>query len=180
TTLAGTVIRGRMDAVFRRPDGTWVVVDWKTGAEPQRAEEDSVAIQLAVYRLAWARLESARTGEPEADILANTVAAFHYVRTNRTIAPEHLPGPTELAAIITTAAPRRVPPTPPQPPLPPDPDEDDPGPPEPTDVEMLRPPAPSEPGEPAATPPDDPFPDPPAWDFEPPPDPESLPPDLYD
>ncbi|GAB2507988.1 ATP-dependent helicase [Nocardia heshunensis] len=183
TTLAGTVIRGRMDAVFRRPDSTWVVVDWKTGAEPARAEEDSVAIQLAVYRLAWARLEAARTGTPEADILTNTVAAFHYVRTGRTIAPEHLPGPTELAAIITTAAPRRVPPTPPQPPLPPEPDDDDPGPPEPTDVEMLRPAdlsARPEPGEPEAAPAGEPPPDQAPWDFEPPPDPESLPPDLHD
>ncbi|MEC3916448.1 ATP-dependent helicase [Nocardia sp. CDC160] len=164
TTLAGTVIRGRMDAVFRRPDGTWVVVDWKTGAEPQRAEEDSVAIQLAVYRLAWARLEAARSGRSEDEVLARTVAAFHYVRTGRTIAPEHLPGPTELAAIITEAAPRRTPPTPPQ--LPPleDPYDDDPGPPEPTDVEMLRPPSEF----------DIPF----DFDLEPPPDPESLPPDA--
>ncbi|GAB0105969.1 ATP-dependent DNA helicase AdnB [Nocardia sp. JMUB6875] len=164
TTLAGTVIRGRMDAVFRRPDGTWVVVDWKTGSEPQRAEEDSVAIQLAVYRLAWARLEAARTGRPEEELLANTVAAFHYVRTGRTIAPEHLPGPTELAAIITAAAPHRAPPLPPRQPPAEEPDDDDPGPPEPTDVEMLRPP--SE------------FDVPLDFDFEPPPDPESLPPDA--
>ncbi|WP_083913738.1 ATP-dependent helicase [Nocardia concava] len=163
TTLAGTVIRGRMDAVFRRPDGTWVVVDWKTGSEPQRAEEDSVAIQLAVYRLAWARLEAARTGRPEEELLANTVAAFHYVRTGRTIAPEHLPGPTELAAIITAAAPHRAPPLPPRQPPAEEPDDDDPGPPEPTDVEMLRPP--SE------------FDVPLDFDFEPPPDVESLPPD---
>ncbi|MEC3952383.1 ATP-dependent DNA helicase [Nocardia sp. CDC153] len=164
TTLAGTVIRGRMDAVFRRPDGTWVVVDWKTGAEPQRAEEDSVAIQLAVYRLAWARLEAARSGRAEDEVLDRTVAAFHYVRTGRTIAPEHLPGPTELAAIITEAAPRRTPPAPPQ--LPPfeDPYDDDPGPPEPTDAEMLRPPSEF----------DIPF----DFDLEPPPDPESLPPDA--
>ncbi|WP_441342957.1 ATP-dependent helicase [Nocardia sp.] len=108
TSLAGTVIRGRMDAVFRQPDGTWIVVDWKTGGEPTVAEEDSVAIQLAVYRLAWARLEAARTGAPEADVLARTTAAFHYVRTLRTIAPEHLAGPEELANLITTAAPRRV------------------------------------------------------------------------
>lgn len=164
TTIAGTVIRGRMDAVFRRPDGTWVVVDWKTGSEPARGEQESVAIQLAVYRLAWARLESARTGSPEAEVLANTVAAFHYVRTGRTIAPEHLPGPTELAAIITTAAPRRTPPPPPRAPHVPEPDDDDPGPPEPTDVELLRPP--SE------------FDIPLDFDFEPPPDPESLPPDA--
>ncbi|WP_373862425.1 ATP-dependent helicase [Nocardia acidivorans] len=109
TSLAGTVIRGRMDAVFREPDGSWVVVDWKTGGEPKPAEEDSVAIQLAVYRLAWARLEAARSGVPEAEILAKTHAAFHYVRTVRTIAPDHLAGPEELAALITTAAPLRRP-----------------------------------------------------------------------
>ncbi|MFJ9366067.1 ATP-dependent helicase [Nocardia sp. NPDC101769] len=166
TTIAGTVIRGRMDAVFRRPDGTWVIVDWKTGAEPQRADEDSVAVQLAVYRLAWARLEAARSGRTEADLLAETVAAFHYVRTGRTIAPEHLPGPAELAAIITDAAPRRIPPTPPEPPLPPEPDGDDPGPAEPTDVEMLRLPATS--GRPG-------YDDGPAPAFEPPPDPEAPP-----
>ncbi|MEU0541799.1 UvrD-helicase domain-containing protein, partial [Nocardia sp. NPDC005978] len=109
TSLAGTVIRGRMDAVFRNPDGTWVVVDWKTGGEPTAAEEQAVAIQLAVYRLAWARLEAARTGATEADVLARTSAAFHYVRTGRTIAPEYLPGPAELAALITDAAPERPP-----------------------------------------------------------------------
>ncbi|MGW5225098.1 ATP-dependent helicase [Nocardia niigatensis] len=169
TTVAGTVIRGRMDAVFRRPDGAWFIVDWKTGAEPKRAEEDSVAVQLAVYRLAWARLEAARSGRPEADLLAETVAAFHYVRTGRTIAPEHLPGPAELAAIITDAAPIRIPPTPPQPPLPPEPDEDDPGPAEPTDVEMLRLPAAS--GRPGPTG----FDNSPGPGFEPPPDPAAPP-----
>ncbi|WP_433562673.1 ATP-dependent helicase [Nocardia sp. CA-151230] len=169
TTVAGTVIRGRMDAVFRRPDGTWVIVDWKTGAEPQRADEDSVAVQLAVYRLAWARLEAARSGRAESDLLAETVAAFHYVRTGRTIAPEHLPGPAELAAIITDAAPRRTQPTPPEPPLPPEPDDDDPGPAEPTDVEMLRLPAASGRLVPAG------FDDEPAPGFEPPPDPEAPP-----
>ncbi|MFE3796936.1 UvrD-helicase domain-containing protein [Nocardia tengchongensis] len=154
TTIAGTVIRGRMDAVFRRPDGAWVIVDWKTGAEPRRGEEDSVAVQLAVYRLAWARLESARSGRAESDVLAETFAAFHYVRSGRTIAPAHLPGPAELAAIITTAAPRRRAPEPPlsdEPPLPDEPDFDDPGPDEPVEVELLRP-RPTEPPDPEVSP----------------------------
>ncbi|MGV9679658.1 ATP-dependent helicase [Nocardia sp. NPDC003482] len=110
TTLAGILIRGRMDAVFPEPNGRWIVVDWKTGAEPTRAEENAVAMQLAVYRLAWARLVAARTGEPESDALARTAAAFHYVRTGRTIAPPNLPGPDELADLIDTSAPGWQPP----------------------------------------------------------------------
>ncbi|WP_040827180.1 ATP-dependent helicase [Nocardia jiangxiensis] len=101
TSVAGTLIRGRMDAVFAEPGGRWLVVDWKTGAEPTRAQEHSVAMQLAVYRLAWARLMAARTGAPEAEMLERISAAFHYVRTGRIIAPPDLPGPAELAALIT-------------------------------------------------------------------------------
>ncbi len=100
TSVAGTLLRGRMDAVFAEPGGRWLVVDWKTGAEPTRAQEKSVAMQLAVYRLAWARLMAARTGADEADMLERIGAAFHYVRTGRTIAPPALPGPAELADLI--------------------------------------------------------------------------------
>jgi len=101
TSVAGTLIRGRMDAVFSEPGGRWLVVDWKTGAEPSRSEEKSVAMQLAVYRLAWARLMATRTGTDEAQMLERIGAAFHYVRTGRTIAPPNLPGPAELGALIT-------------------------------------------------------------------------------
>ncbi|OQS13904.1 ATP-dependent DNA helicase [Nocardia donostiensis] len=105
TTIAGTVVRGRMDAVFAEPGGRWIVVDWKTGAEPGPAEEPAVAIQLAVYRLAWARLMAARTGATEQQMLQRVGAAFHYVRGNRTVAPAELPGPAELAELIRNAAP---------------------------------------------------------------------------
>ncbi|MEV0245451.1 UvrD-helicase domain-containing protein [Nocardia sp. NPDC050712] len=105
TSIAGTVIRGRMDAVFATPGGGWVVVDWKTGAVPTPADEPAVAMQLAIYRLAWARLMAARTGATEAAMLEKISAAFHYVRTGRTVAPAELPGPAELAELIRTAAP---------------------------------------------------------------------------
>ncbi|MCX4092288.1 UvrD-helicase domain-containing protein [Nocardia sp. alder85J] len=105
TSIAGTLLRGRMDAVFAESGGRWLVVDWKTGSEPTRAEEAAVAMQLAVYRLAWARLIAARTGAPEAELLTRIGAAFHYVRTGRTIAPRHLSGPDELARLVESAAP---------------------------------------------------------------------------
>jgi len=93
--IAGTVVRGRIDAVFANPDGTFTVVDWKTGEQP--ADEDSrrrAAVQLAVYRLAWAALR----GCPDTDV----DVAFHYVRSGRTVVPQGLPGPDELAALLAT------------------------------------------------------------------------------
>ncbi|MFD5174288.1 ATP-dependent helicase [Nocardia sp. NPDC058379] len=105
TSIAGTVIRGRMDAVFAEPGDRWVVVDWKTGAEPGPADEAAVAVQLAVYRLAWARLMAARTGADEAAMLERVGAAFHYVRSGRTIAPTALAGPRELEQLLRDAAP---------------------------------------------------------------------------
>lgn len=108
TSIAGTVIRGRMDAVFAEPGGRWIVVDWKTGAEPGPADEPAVAMQLAVYRLAWARLMAARTGETEAAMLQRVGAAFHYIRSGRTIAPDRLAGPAELERLIRDAAPENT------------------------------------------------------------------------
>ena len=70
--LAGQVVRGRIDAVYAGPDGSWLVVDWKTN---QRQTADP--LQLAIYRLAWAEL----MGVP----LAEVRAAFHYVRTGETV-----------------------------------------------------------------------------------------------
>ncbi|MFC9787788.1 ATP-dependent helicase [Rhodococcus sp. NPDC127528] len=105
TSIAGTVVRGRIDAVFADPDGGWTVIDWKTGAEPSAANEHAVAMQLAAYRIAWAELMSARAvsrgQEPIA--LERVRAAFHYVRTGRTIAPTDLPDPDELVALIESA-----------------------------------------------------------------------------
>ncbi|MFD4182509.1 3'-5' exonuclease, partial [Rhodococcus sp. NPDC058514] len=105
TSIAGTVIRGRIDAVFADSDGGWTVIDWKTGAEPSAANERAVVMQLAAYRLAWAELMSARTaarGLPAVP-LDKVRAAFHYVRTGRTIAPTELPDGDALARLIDTA-----------------------------------------------------------------------------
>ncbi|MEU6560713.1 UvrD-helicase domain-containing protein [Nocardia nova] len=183
TGIGGTVIRGRMDAVFSEPGGRWLVVDWKTGAEPTRAEEKSVAVQLAVYRVAWARMMAARTGEPEARVLEKVGAAFHYVRSGRTVAPAELAGPDELAELIATAAPQLLPAD-----LPPEPEPGSESPPEPESgyeprsapepgvgppsQPGLEPPPESEPG--SGPPPElEPgFEPPPEPDFEPPPESE--------
>jgi DNA helicase-2/ATP-dependent DNA helicase PcrA len=91
--IGDTVVRGRIDAVFAEPDGGATVVDWKTG-EPPRGPEAmrQAAVQLAVYRLAWAAL----SGTPES--LVRT--AFYYARSGVTVVPDELPDPGELAALL--------------------------------------------------------------------------------
>jgi DNA helicase-2/ATP-dependent DNA helicase PcrA len=93
--VGDTVVRGRIDAVFADPDGGATVVDWKTGEPPHGPEAAQAAIQLGVYRLAWAALH----GCPES--LVRT--AFHYVRTGVTVVPEVLPEADELAALLAEA-----------------------------------------------------------------------------
>ena len=109
TSIAGTVLRGRIDAVFADSDGGWTVIDWKTGAEPSAANEDAVVMQLAAYRVAWGELMSARaraSGRKDEFPLHKVRAAFHYVRTGRTISPENLPDGEALAHLIRTAGAR--------------------------------------------------------------------------
>ncbi|GAA3178078.1 hypothetical protein GCM10020255_070440 [Rhodococcus baikonurensis] len=92
--------------MFADPDGGWTVIDWKTGAEPSAANEDAVVMQLAAYRVAWAELMSARArsaGRNEQFPADKVRAAFHYVRSGRTIAPENLPDGEALARLIRTA-----------------------------------------------------------------------------
>ncbi|GHE32475.1 ATP-dependent helicase [Streptomyces vinaceus] len=86
-TLAGRVIRGRIDAVYRGEDGSYEIVDWKTG---RTTEADP--LQLAVYRLAWAEA----TGTP----LDRVTAAFLHVRSGRVIRPRDLPGRDRLERIL--------------------------------------------------------------------------------
>jgi DNA helicase-2/ATP-dependent DNA helicase PcrA len=94
--LGGTVVRGRIDAVFADDDGGVTVVDWKTGNPPTTPEAlQQNAIQLAVYRLAWAAMR----GVP----VSSVRAAFHYVRSGVTVAPDELPGADELAALLEAA-----------------------------------------------------------------------------
>jgi len=91
--IDGRVIRGRIDAVFADDDGGFTVLDWKTGDPPTASETlRHNAVQLAVYRLAWA---SMRGVGPE-----QVRAVFHYVRSGQTLAPTELPEERELARLV--------------------------------------------------------------------------------
>ncbi|MBL0884807.1 UvrD-helicase domain-containing protein [Myceligenerans sp. I2] len=96
TPVAGVMLRCRMDAVFPDPDGvpgSVVVVDWKTGREPQDREARAAReVQLAVYRLAWSRW----TGLP----LERVSAAFCYLGSDTTVRPERLLTEPELEELI--------------------------------------------------------------------------------
>ncbi|WP_461007724.1 UvrD-helicase domain-containing protein [Streptomyces capparidis] len=85
--LAGRWVRGRIDAVYRRDDGGFEIVDWKTG----RIAADP--LQLAVYRLAWAEQQGLAPDE--------VTAAFLYVRTGEVVRPPRLPGRAELERLLS-------------------------------------------------------------------------------
>ncbi|MFE1439287.1 UvrD-helicase domain-containing protein [Streptomyces sp. NPDC058739] len=88
--LAGRVVRGRIDAVYKDGDGdtaTYEIVDWKTGRE-----HTADPLQLALYRLAWARQQ----GVP----LESVTAAFLYVRTGEVVRPRDLPDRAAIERLL--------------------------------------------------------------------------------
>lgn len=85
--LNGRVIPGRIDAVFRNDNGTYEVVDWKTGGT-----DSTHALQLAVYRLAWAE----HVGVP----LDQVRASFVMLRTGEVVSPVELADRAELEALL--------------------------------------------------------------------------------
>ncbi|MFC4587490.1 DEAD/DEAH box helicase [Sphaerisporangium corydalis] len=93
TMIGDRLVRGRMDAVFPEGDG-YVVVDWKTGERPRGVAARAAAVQLAAYRLAWARLEGVA--------LRTVGAAFHYVRANETVRPVDLLDAKGLERLLTS------------------------------------------------------------------------------
>jgi DNA helicase II / ATP-dependent DNA helicase PcrA len=91
--LSGRLVRGRIDAVYRPsdegPDGCpFQVVDWKTN----RAE-NADPWQLAIYRLAWAEMHNLPVESVD--------AIFYYVRSDRVVRPERLPGRSELEQLLS-------------------------------------------------------------------------------
>ncbi|WP_405535490.1 ATP-dependent helicase [Streptomyces sp. NBC_00075] len=87
--IAGRVVRGRIDAVYKEGDGdeaTYEIVDWKTHRAPT-----ADPLQLAVYRLAWAEQQGV---PPEA-----VGAAFLYVRSGEIVRPD-LPDRAALERLL--------------------------------------------------------------------------------
>ncbi|MFE4227662.1 ATP-dependent helicase [Arthrobacter sp. NPDC056886] len=101
TRIGDVVVRGRIDAVFRDADGGWDLVDWKTGRRPSAAQLKVKGVQLAVYRLAWARLQ----GVPLEDVRA----AFYYVADNQVVRPHDLGSAEQLEGIVAAALGRTSP-----------------------------------------------------------------------
>jgi DNA helicase II / ATP-dependent DNA helicase PcrA len=95
TRVGDVVVRGRIDAVFRDADGGWDLIDWKTGRKPSSGQLKTKSVQLALYRLAWARLK----GVP----LEEVRAAFYYVADNQVVRPHDLASGEELEAIVRAA-----------------------------------------------------------------------------
>lgn len=94
--IGGRVVRGRIDAIFADDDGGTTVVDWKTGEPPSTPEaKQHTAIQLAVYRMAWAQLHNCP--------IDTVRAAFHYVRSGQTVSPATLPGADDLVELLDAA-----------------------------------------------------------------------------
>ena len=89
TEIAGTLVRGRIDAIYKTEQG-FEVVDWKTGS---KMLDDDSAIQLAIYRLAWAKLQGI---DP-----ATVSASFHYVPTGVTDRRVNLLNEEQLIALLS-------------------------------------------------------------------------------
>jgi DNA helicase-2/ATP-dependent DNA helicase PcrA len=88
-----------MDAVFADDDGGYTVVDWKTGPPPTGEDSEANAVQLAIYRLAWARLRCVDNLK-----IDSVRAVFHYVAHNKTIRPSKLMSGDELRQMLHAGA----------------------------------------------------------------------------
>ncbi|MEU5742927.1 ATP-dependent DNA helicase [Streptomyces tendae] len=89
-SLAGRVVRGRIDAVYKEGEGdnaTYEIVDWKTN---RAATADP--LQLALYRIAWAEQQHVPP--------TSVTAAFLYVRTGEVVRPQGLPDRAALEKLL--------------------------------------------------------------------------------
>ena len=81
----------KLDAVFEVGD-RFEIVDWKTGAAPKtKAEQASMALQLALYRFAYSELRSIP--------IEMIDVSFYFVADDEELVPENVPSPVELMAV---------------------------------------------------------------------------------
>jgi DNA helicase-2/ATP-dependent DNA helicase PcrA len=96
TPVGGTMVRCRVDAVFATSGGV-EIIDWKTGAPPRSgADSHARQVQLALYRLAWARLHDLP--------LTSVRAAFYHVAQDRLVPADDLDEAAIIAAITERLA----------------------------------------------------------------------------
>ena len=93
TMIESTLIRGRIDAVYQKSSNHYEVVDWKTGKVKSGDDLANAAIQLAMYRLAYAKLKNIP--------IENVSAAFHYVADNETVRVADILNEKELVDLIS-------------------------------------------------------------------------------
>ena len=92
--IAGRLVRGRIDAVYRQPEpatpgaARFQVVDWKTGRT-----DTADPLQLAIYRLAWAEAYGLPIDQID--------AIFYHVRTDEIVRPTALPDRHAIESILT-------------------------------------------------------------------------------
>ncbi|GHF68474.1 ATP-dependent DNA helicase [Streptomyces mashuensis] len=96
-TLAGRLIRGRVDAVYRDENdpGRYEIVDWKTGRTtpgPPGTPGGPDPLQLAIYRLAWAEQHDLP--------LTSVDAAFVHIPDGTVVRPTGLPDRPALERIL--------------------------------------------------------------------------------
>jgi DNA helicase-2/ATP-dependent DNA helicase PcrA len=90
-TIKGNTFICKLDAVFKTETG-YEIVDWKTGKPPVGQKEIADrALQLALYRMAFARLHGV---DPEA-----IEVCLYYVADDLEIKPEVVPSECELIAL---------------------------------------------------------------------------------
>ncbi len=87
----GRIVICKIDAIYATENGTFEVVDWKTGTAPKDAGDlERKQLQLALYRLAYARWAGIDLG--------SISAAFYFVADDLVIRPEHIDDEAELLA----------------------------------------------------------------------------------
>ena len=90
-TLAGRVVRGRIDAVYREAGRTAPRRTRSSTGRPA-ARRTADPLQLAIYRLAWAERHAAAG--------AGRRAAFLYVRSGEIVRPADLPDRAALERLL--------------------------------------------------------------------------------